>query len=147
MLVDSNIASQYLDPYCDTYGLSVVNGGTNTVISNNILTADTPPSQWGYCPSPRRYGYPIEVDGDHALIIGNTIQGFWSGGIALAGAIAVTVTGNTLCGSAGAQYIGWEMEVYPGAIIEDNTLGGCSAGSLLGHRPPGLPRPVKQFRL
>lgn len=122
MAVENNIMSQYLDPYCESFGLSIVNGGRNTMIRSNTLLADTPLGARALCDGPNRYGYAIEVDGDHAIISGNMIAGLWSSGVALGAATNVTVAGNRLCGPPGAQTIGWEGQPSDGASIQDNIL-------------------------
>ena len=120
--VVNNTFSNFLNPYYNTFGLSIVVEGTGSVVQNNTLIASLPAS------GPNRYGIAIEAGGTAEKVSKNFIQGYWDWGIALGNAPHIVVMANFLCGSARAQLIGWEDSASPENVIADNTTNDdCSA--------------------
>jgi polygalacturonase len=114
LLVEGNTFSDFLQPFWNTYGLSIVpDGGTNTIIRNNVLV--------GSPTSSIRYGYGIEASGHGTSVTDNRIQGLFSAGIAVGTSDNIVVTNNYLCGSAGTMQIMFESGPQPGAVITPNT--------------------------
>jgi hypothetical protein len=112
LTVEENEFRDFLNPFWNTFGLSIaVDGGYGAVIRNNTLDGTPAPARG-------RYGYGIEVGGKSSLVEGNTISGFFVMGIAIGNAPNVVVRGNRLSGSPGAQTIGFEGQPPPGAVIE-----------------------------
>jgi parallel beta-helix repeat protein len=136
MLVENNQFSDFLNPFWNTFGLSiVVEGGYDTIVSNNTVDASPP------APPGSRYGVGIEIGGERTVATGNTVShDFWAG-IAIEGGSGSTITGNYLCGSAGAMKIIWEWGVRPQTQISGNTTAATcvlptnSGGSKSRHPP------------
>ncbi len=110
-LVDSNKFSDFLKPFWNTYGMSiVVDGGYGTVVRNNVIDASTATAS-----------VALEVSGINTSVTGNAIRNNFSWGIAIGAATGMSVTGNSLCGSAGALQIGFEGATQLDAQILNNS--------------------------
>jgi chitodextrinase len=149
LVIDSNVATNWLNPYADTFGISHAAYSTNAVISNNFFDANPAASNasgW------QRYGYCLEVDGDSTLVQGNTCVSSnnpqsWAWNmagpqvwpVAIAGR-SVKIQNNTICG--GAAGIFYEPP-YPNQAGYPATISGNSyppCGQVVN--PPGTtPQP------
>ena len=117
LIIDGNTFSNFLNPFWNTFGLSiVVNRGTGTIVRNNTLSATPDP------PSGGRYGYGIELSGIGTGAYNNRISGKFSTGIAIGMSTGINVSGNTLCGDKGTMLIQNEVgSTSTGATITSNT--------------------------
>ncbi len=115
LLVEDNTFSDFLEPFWNTYGLSIVpDGGTNTIIRGNVLV--------GSPTTVIRYGYGIEASGHGTSVTNNRIQGLFSAGIAIGASDNIAVTNNYLCGSPGTMQILVESGTQPpGVVVTPNT--------------------------
>ena len=114
LLIESNTFSGFLQPFWNTYGLSIVpDGGWNTIIRGNVLV--------GYPATVIRYGYGIEASGHGTSVTDNHIQGLFSAGIAVGASDNIVVVNNYLCGSPGTRQIVFESGPHAGAVIAPNT--------------------------
>lgn len=153
LVIDSNVGTNWLNPYADTFGISHAAYSTNAVISNNFFDANpAAPNN----PSWERYGYCLEVDGDNTLVQGNTCVSSnnpqsWAWNmagpqvwvVAIAGRNAQIVN-NTICGGpAGVFY----EPPYPNqagypATISGNSYPACGlVVSTPGTAPPPASAP------
>ncbi|MEQ1887034.1 MAG: Ig-like domain-containing protein [Bryobacteraceae bacterium] len=133
MLVEGNQFSNFLNPFWNSFGMSiVVDGGAGTIIRNNMVDA-SPAAGSG-----SRYGYGLEVSGTNTTVSGNTVKNGFSTGIAIGWAQGMVITGNYLCGSTQATVIAFEAASQPDAQIANNTKSAtCSSAA-----PPPAPAPV-----
>ena len=83
--VVGNSFSDWVNPYYDSFGLSVVNhNAINTLVSGNYLGATIASgSSWGAADSggTHRFGYGIEIGAVSATVENNTVVGDWVAGI------------------------------------------------------------------
>jgi hypothetical protein len=123
MIVEDNVVSDYLNPYYDSFGYSIVQGGSGTVIRRNTAVA-TPLAAPG-----NRFGFGIEAGGNNVLIEGNRIlnplnvrlQGAYWYGIILGSGSGFIVRDNYLAGPDTASAIAFEVSPPGAATITGNT--------------------------
>jgi hypothetical protein len=135
--ITANTFSAYLNPFPDTFGISFASPSSTATIQGNTMIAMPPATTFV------RYGYAIEAAGINTQVLGNSIQGNWSAGVAIGGSQNLSVTGNTLCGSTGSDTIFDES----GATVTNPVVSGnaetlvCSTTSL-PLTPVATPTPV-----
>ncbi len=81
ILCQGNVFYDYLSPYYDTEGVSIVgNSGQVDIIDNFFDASIASGSTWGDADSggAHRFGYAIECTGQPCNVIGNTIAGIWA---------------------------------------------------------------------
>jgi hypothetical protein len=76
-----NIFYNYVSPYYDTEGVSIIGVSSTVIISNNFFEANMAPgSSWGIPDGggTYRFGYAIEATGQPCTVSGNTLIGSWA---------------------------------------------------------------------
>jgi hypothetical protein len=126
--VVGNVFSDWVNPYYDSFGLSIVNHNAhNTVVADNYLKANIASGRsWGQADGSgaRRFGFAIEAGGVDMTVKGNTIVGDWVAGV-VASRKGVVVQDNHKVGPSG--WADWTIEPSPdgmGSIVYkgDNTV-------------------------
>ena len=111
-----NKFTNFLNPFWDTFGISFAASTCDAVIENNTLIAMPTATTFG------RYGYGIEAWGTGTQVTNNSIQGYWTLGVAIGWSTNLSVTNNYLCGSTGAMTVsnetGWPIS---GTRVQGNT--------------------------
>jgi hypothetical protein len=120
-----NVFYNYISPYYDTEGVSIVGPSGAVTISNNYFDANfAPGSSWGQADSggTNRFGYAIEATGSPCNVTSNTLVGTWAEDVCSDIANA-NVSNNSVYGSG--LWGDFEGEPGPngyGSIITANNL-------------------------
>ena len=132
LIVEDNRFSDFLNPYWNTFGISIATDGSqdNIVRNNTIIGLPAPQT-------PLKYGIGIEIGGIHTLVEGNIVQGFFVMGIGLGTAPRAVVRNNLACGSQGSMQIIAYLRPQPGAVFQGNVQG-LDCHSLQFQRQPKL---------
>ena len=118
LMVEENRFSDFLNPYWNTFGLSIATDGSpDNVVRNNTILGLQPPE------SPLKYGIGIEIGGIHTTVEGNIVEGQFSIGIGLGTAPQAIVRNNLACGSPGTMKIVAYLRPQPQAVFQDNVQG------------------------
>jgi hypothetical protein len=117
VVIDRNIGTDWLNPYADTFGISLAANSVGAVVSNNYFDAfPSAPNDAAW----RRYGYCLEISGKRTL-----------------------VQRNTCVSTGGARSWGWNLTgpqnlvvVIAGhdAIVRYNTI--CDGPGSIAYEPP-----------
>jgi len=134
MLVEDNSFSSYRNPYNDSFGYSIVHGGSGTIIRRNTAIATPAP------PPGHRFGFAFEVAGDSVTISENLILSpmaqnskiRWWAGIIMGHGSNFVIRNNTICGSPAGSAITFEVAPHPSATVSENVIDGASCASIPG---------------
>jgi hypothetical protein len=122
LVVEDNHFANWVDPFHDSFGLSIVpSSGPNISVRYNTVLARPPmPGKWT-----ERFGFGLEIGGD-VLCRDNFSEGYWWNGIVIGGKRA-TVTHNLVRGPHSGEYTTpTKIVLEPGSdkdteTISDNT--------------------------
>jgi Pectate lyase superfamily protein len=115
LLVEENRFSDFLNPYWNTFGLSIAaDGNLDGIVRNNTIIG-LPAPQTGV-----KYGIGIEIGGVHTLVTGNRVEGLFVMGVGLGTAPRALVENNYACGSPGAMKIEAYLRPQPGTVFQNN---------------------------
>ena len=98
---NGNIFYNYVNPYYDTEGVSIVGGTGDVEITNNYFAASgAKGTSWGDPDGGglHRFGYAVECTGRPANVTGNTFVGYWAELVA-SDMLNASVTNNSVFGS------------------------------------------------
>jgi hypothetical protein len=125
LVIEDNVASDPLNPYWLTYGMSVAAStktGKGIVVQNNTVIANTP---LDLSINPHNYyPYGLEVWGTNTIVRSNHVMGLWGIGIGIGAARNMVVERNLICGKVTTygksinQYYGPQ----PGTKMIDNVI-------------------------
>jgi Right handed beta helix region len=118
--VGYNTVTHPLYPFWLTFGLSVPFTGVNGNVHNNLVDDQIPKA----CSSTCWIGIAIEAAGTDSIIANNTIQGYWSNGVAIGTSHNLQVVNNSICGPNMNK---------PGAGYVDNEKGTTSSGEVISN--------------
>jgi hypothetical protein len=134
---DGNVFYDYVLPYNDTEGMSIIGVSSTVNLTNNYLKASIAAgSTWGQADGGgnHRFGYAIEGTGaSGSLVGGNTIIGPWADFVS-SDISNLNVSGNTVYGTS--LWGNFEGEPGPYGYGSVNTSGGNTVDSNEGAAPP-----------